>query len=119
MFKRKEVNYELVSDLDKIVSETISFKLHGKTHLIKPVSAKQFFKYAQALAELHSIEGQVPAKELIDHYHKMTSEIVPTITRDDIAKCNQPQVAGLFRLIIDTVTGYQKNKPIGEDEKKK
>jgi hypothetical protein len=119
MFKRKEVNErELVSDLDKILVEKVSFKLHGKIHTIAPLTAAQFFQYSNALNDLHASEKKMGAEELVNKYHALAHPIVPTIEKSDIAKCTQQQIAGLFRLLIDSVTGYRKDPQVLDEKKK-
>ena len=119
MFNRKEIKKEIVSDLDKILTETVSFKLHGKIFRISPITSKQFFKYTLALDSLHKISGEIDAQELINRYHDLMKQVIPEIEREDIAKCSQAQIAGLFRLVINTITGYQEDLSLEESEKKK
>jgi hypothetical protein len=77
---------EIVVDLDAIVEDTVSFKLHGKVHDIKPVLVKDFFKLANAMNVLLTLrqKEQLTTEEVMEGFHSLISSVCDTITREDI-----------------------------------
>ena len=110
-------DYELISDLDSILSEPISFKLHGRVRVIRPVSTEEFLHFSNALAKLYDLQEKsgVTPEELISRYFDLAKSIIEDITRKDIEDMAQVQIAGLFALLMDVVTG----KAHADNEKKK
>ena len=110
-------DYELISDLDSILSEPISFKLHGRVRVIRPVSTEEFLRFSNALAKLYDLQEKsgVTPEELISRYFDLAKSIIEDISRKDIEDMAQVQIAGLFALLMDVVTG----KAHADNEKKK
>lgn len=109
----------IVSDLDKMISEPIAFRLHGKVHSIKPLSVKEFYKYSNALARLNGLrdKDQVGKDDLIDSYFVLFSSVIDSFTIKDLENMTQVQVSALFQLILDAVRGRAYTDE--EEEKKK
>lgn len=111
-----------VQDLDAIIAEPVSFRFKGKIHTMKPFSLAEFLKFTNAQSALMSLlkdEGAIiTTKDLADRYHKVISSVCPSITVDDILSMEQVQVAALYQLIIDMVTG-QVDRGDGEVKKKR
>jgi len=106
---RSKHTAELVADFDALSSEPISFRLNGKIHQIKPINTAEFFKYANAYAKLMQMLDEkrttIHPRELIERYFEVFSSVCDSITMADIENSNNAQMAGLFQLIIDTVSG--------------
>ena len=100
---------ELVADFDAMTTDPVAFKLNGKIHEIKPISTGEFFAYANAYAKLMAMLDEkkltINPGELIERYFELFYSVCPSITIEDIKNSNNAQVAGLYQLIIDTVTG--------------
>jgi hypothetical protein len=110
----------LVADLDKILTDTVAFRLHGVTRYIKPVSAETFFRYAESIARL----GQLRRENLADQtkfakaLYEITRHVVDPITYEDIERCSLAQQAGLYSTVLDCVSGRQSAAPNGNEKKK-
>ena len=102
-----KVSGDNVADLDAMLVEPVGFRLHGKDHLIKPLTVEQFMLYAVNLSDIYSLKEKkdVTADELIDKYYALISSVCSTIKRSDIEQMSQQQVSALFELIVSTVTG--------------
>jgi len=97
----------VVADLDALLNESVYFKLHGKTHEIKPLSAKQFLILTNNLGHLLDLKekSEITPDELVDRYYDLVSSCCETISKDDIKNMTQQQIAGLFQLVMDALTG--------------
>lgn len=105
---RQKHTADLVADLDAMVSEAIAFKLHGKQHIVKPISLEEFLKYTNAYSQIWNSTDEkkkLTNEQFIEMYHQLFSSVCDTITIDDIKRMSQAQVGALFQLISDTVTG--------------
>jgi hypothetical protein len=108
-----------IADLDAIVAEAVPFKFQGRVHFIKPITLREFLKFTQANADFHSRligEAKLTADELAGEYEKVIQSVCDSITKKHILQMEQAQIAALYQLIIDTVTGQVKT---GEESEKK
>jgi len=114
---QSRVQKEMVSDLDAIIQKTITFRLLGRVHEIRPISTKSYLEYINALAAVIQLSDQdkVTPTELIQKYHALVSSVVDSISLSDVESMTQAQVGALFQLIMDTITG----KSHVEGEKKR
>lgn len=110
----------VIADLDAIIQDTVSFKLNGKIHEIKPLSTKDFLIYTNALSKVWELKDKeiIKPDDLIEKYYDMVSSVVPSIKRTDIETMNQQQVGALFQLILDTVTGKAQARASQDAQKK-
>jgi hypothetical protein len=97
----------MVADLDALLDESISFRLHGRDHEIRPISAAEFFKFTNAYAGLSALgnKNEIPTEQLISAYYEVFSSVCGTITKEDVRQMSIAQVGALFQLIIESVTG--------------
>ncbi len=97
---------EVIADLDALIADPVSFKMHGKTHTIKPVTTKEFMQFTNAYALFWEMKDKetVTPDELIDRYFDLISPICDSVKREDIANLTQAQVGALFNLVIEVVT---------------
>jgi len=104
---------EPITDLDAIIAEPVSFRYKGKVHILKPMHLDEFLKFTNAQARLlNSVDKDDVAlnpRELAKRYHQVLSAVCDTITVDDILEMEQVQVAALYQLVIDVVTGQVKD----------
>lgn len=109
-----------IMDLDAIVAEPVHFRFKGKTHTLKPIELQAFLKFTNAQSSLTkniSPDSAVMTPlELAKKYHAVINSICDTISVDDIMSMEQVQVAALYQLVIDMVTGQV---DLGDDSKKK
>lgn len=116
---KKPIEVEIVSDLDRLISKPIGFKLHGKNHAIKPMSTEHFLVVSNELGKIDAMMKKarvtdIAQDEIVEKYFKMFSSCVDTLEKDDLNKMTYPQIAALFQLILDCVNG----KAQVESEKK-
>jgi len=105
--KAKGQSPVMVADLDAMIVETVSFRLLGRDHEIPPLSVQQFMIFASAYAKVLALQEQevVTPDQLVEAYFNLVSSVCKTITRDDIRKMGQQQVAALFQIMVDLHTG--------------
>lgn len=115
VFREPKESPKVVKDLDAIVQESTAVTLHGNVHEIRPVLVSEFFALANAMASVKSLEKRekVTIDEIVSAYYGIISAVCSTITREDILKCTQSQLAALMQHIMDHITGGL------TDEKKK
>lgn len=117
---QKEI--EPVTDLDAIVSEPVPFKFKNKIHYLKPMALDEFLKFTNAQAKLmdtiKNTENKLTGETLALKYHAVISSVCDTITIEDINDMEQAQVAALYQLVIDLVTG-QVNYGDGKKKRQK
>lgn len=96
-----------VADLDAMLVEPVSFKLHGKTHVIKPLNVEQFMILSVALVDIMELQKQqnISPETLIEKYYALISSACDSITKQDIREMSQQQVSALFNIVIETITG--------------
>lgn len=97
-----------IADLDAIVAEAVPFKFQGRLHFIKPITLREFLKFTQANADFHArltSDSKLTADELASEYEKVIQSVCDSITKKHILSMEQAQVAALYQLIIDAVTG--------------
>jgi hypothetical protein len=107
-----------VTDLDAIVAEPVYFKYHGKIHRVEPVTFEDFLKFTNAQSELFSSNRnneKMTPEQLVARYYSVISSLCKTVSLEDIRSMEQVQIAALYQLIMDMVTGQVKL----EDGKKK
>ncbi len=104
---KKVEDVNIVSDLDRMVADSVAFRLHGKVHKIKPITVKEFYEYSNAIARLKVIEkaDKVKKDEIVDAYYNLIHSVVDTINLSDVENMTQAQAAALFSLILDAISG--------------
>lgn len=108
---------EQIADLDAILTDSVSFTLHGKDHLINPLSLEEFIRFAEAQVQIANLRNRdgVTTKEVIDSQYALARSVCKSISRSDIEKMSMQQVAALYDLIMKTVSG----EAFAEKKKKK
>lgn len=108
---------KVLVDLDRLVSESVGFRLNGKVHTIKPMTTETFFKVANELAKLSVLrsETEVDQKAVIGGYISLFESVCDTISKKDVYQMSQPQIAALFQQILNCITGTAYR----DDEEKK
>jgi len=96
-----------VADLDAMLVEPVSFKLHNKIHLLRPLNVEQFMVLSMALVDIVELQKKqsISPDELVDKYYALVSSACDTVSKNDIRDMSQQQVSALFNLIIETITG--------------
>lgn len=93
-----------VADLDALVNNPISIKLHGKSHTMDPVDTLTYLQFTTQLHEIYALEN--PSKdEFIEKAHGLVSPLIPTITQEDIEQCTQTQIGALLNCCLKAVSG--------------
>lgn len=112
--KKTEKPIVMVADLDRLESHSVGFRLHGKTHIIRPVKVKEFYATIAKLASFAELQKseKLTDDELNTRYLELIQMLCDTVTLKDIQDCSRPQIAGLFQLIVDSITG--KAHAVGE-----
>ena len=98
-----------VTDLDAIVAESVSFRFKGKVHVLHPVDMETFLKFTNAQSTLMRVLGDresvLTPQGLAEKYFEVINPLCASITLSDIMGMEQVQIAALYQLIIDMVTG--------------
>lgn len=109
---------KVIADLDALISEPIAFKFGGRVHLIQPIQTSEFFVITNKLAKMDLLraKSEISKEELLKAYEDVICSACKTIKPKDIASMTQTQLAAIFQLILDCLTG--KAYIESEDEKK-
>jgi len=98
-----------VVDLDKILVEEQTVKLHGNTHIVKPMTAAQLFKFADAWRSLGLLENADYSNSFtIQKIFETVHVVIPSITLEDIEKATPVQMSALIAFIVTIMTGEKK-----------
>jgi len=105
--RKKGQSSVMVADLDAMISQTVRFRLLGRDHEIEPLSVQQFMKFASAYSKVLVLQEQdvVTPDELVEAYYNLVSSVCKSVSREDIKKMSQQQVAALFQIMVDLHTG--------------
>lgn len=111
---------EPIADLDVMISEPVPFRYNGKIHYLKPMQLDEFLKFTTAqfylMEAIKKDDVKLTGKQLAERYFAVISSVCDTIKLDDIMTMEQAQVAALYQLVIDLVTGQTNT---GEGKKKR
>lgn len=98
-----------VTDLDAIIAKPVHFQLKGKMHRLEPIVLEDFLKFTNAQASLMRAmsdkETKLSVRELAEKITAVFASVCSTLTVDDVLGMEQAQVAALFQLVMDHVTG--------------
>lgn len=116
-FKQRGKSSVVIADLDAMLVEPVAFKLHGKEHIIKPITFEQHLRITQGFNEFNAMLGKPGLKpdDIVDGYLKLVQVAVPTMTKEDVEQAEQSQLASVFSLIVRSYTG----ELFADQEKKK
>jgi len=117
--KKHAKETEIVADIDAIIAEPIHFRFRGKIHTLKPMVLKEFLKFASAQSQLNQYikedAHKLNLETMAQAYFKVISSVCDSITIDDVIGAEQVQLAAIYQLILDMVTGQV---DLGNPEKK-
>lgn len=105
--KSKSKPAVVVRDFDKLLTEAVAFRLHGKVHKLNPITVQEFWRFSESMVRMQKLAEQadVTAKELIEGYLTVFQSVCPSMTLKDVEDMSQPQVGALLQLVIDTIQG--------------
>jgi len=109
-----------VTDLDAIIAEPVPFRFRGKIHILEPIQLMDFLRFANAHAELQNSmqsKDKLSVEVLADKMLAVFQSVCKTITLEDLMKMEQVQVAALYQLVLDMVSGQV--DMTGEGKKKR
>lgn len=101
----------VVSDLDRLIREPVSFRLHGRVHEIKPITTEQFLKLADGLGKLDELKARamrgerIDERELVEKYHSLFRIACDSLTKEDFMKMQHSQRSALFQIILRACDG--------------
>lgn len=104
--KKEEVN--IVMDLDRLISDSVGFMLHGKVRHIKPLNLQNFFEVTNEIAKLDLMRQakETDRDTLRKAYFSLFKKACEPITEDDLKKMGDAQIAALVQQILNCVTGH-------------
>lgn len=111
---KKEDDFEIIADIDAVITKALGFKAFGQNHRLKPLTTETFLLYTEAMQNLLHLPDDVKSEEVIQAYFKVVSSICDTVTMEQIKKAEKSQLAALFQVVVDHSMGKTK-----EIEKKK
>lgn len=119
---KSPASQEPVTDLDAIVCEPIRFRYEGKIHLLKVVGLDTFLAFSNAQHQLMKAvaddEIKLSAADLGKKYLSVIQPLCPTLKLEDIMSMEQVQIAALYQLVIDMISGQVDLGP-GTEKKKR
>lgn len=103
--EHQEVN--LIADLDALVADPTAFRFKGRTHVIKPITTKEFYKYLTASLRVVNVlkDPKATKDEVIESAHAVIASVCDSITAVDVENMTHPQITALLNLVIETVSG--------------
>lgn len=110
-----------VRDLDAIVSDPIGIKLHGRVRMLKPIETMQFLKFMNQWQEFGKWQREVKdatPNSVIDKLHNLLNTVCDDISKEDIEKMTNSQVAAVIDVVFKTISG-EIFVPQNDDEVKK
>ena len=113
---------KVVVDFDQLRPKPVGFVLHGKKHIVQPVSTGDFGAIynrcaeVDALAQKKKLEGDALHKAYCDALRP----ICPTLVKEDIAKMLPQQQNSFFMFVFKVMSGEAFDMPAitVPDEKK-
>ncbi len=109
-----------IADLDEIIARPVPFRFAGKIHQLDPITTEDFLLFSNAQAELmramQDKETPISAKDLAIKIHRVFGSVCKSLTLADVESMQQAQVAALYQLVLDMVTGQV---DFGEGKKKR
>lgn len=100
-----------IIDLDALIAEPVAFRWQGKTHLVRPMDTKTFFKITNEMSRIQSMIGKDHSNEqVVEAYARVFGTVCDTITKRDVYNMTQAQVGALFQMIMDCVSGRAQKK---------
>jgi hypothetical protein len=97
----------VLRDFDALVADAVSFKLHGKIHVMNPVTVLEFWKFSESMAQIQLLATQegVTIDSLTEGYLGIFQSVCPSITLEDVKNMTQPQIGALLQFVVDTIKG--------------
>lgn len=104
---RATVEVRVVADLDRLVSESVGFMLHGKVRRIKPLTQETFLKVINELATLDMLRTSKDFEpiKLRKAYLSLFSKACEPMSDSDLKQMTDAQIGALVQQIIECVTG--------------
>lgn len=101
----------LVTDLDALIETPVKFRLHGKDHILNPISTINFLKVVSNLQELMELKEDEKAVEkfqtedFINRYYNLFHVVCDTITKKDIGDMTHAQAGALVSIVVEHIQG--------------
>lgn len=108
---------ELLCDLDLILEKRVSFKLHGMTHLVDPITTQNFFAFTQGILEFRRTQ-HTDEKEMNEHFAKIIRSVCSSVLPHHVANMTLIQKSVLLELLAKRIMG-QTDAQVAESQKKK
>lgn len=104
---REAVEVKVIVDLDRLISESVGFMLHGKLRRIKSMTQENFLRVVNELAalDLMRAKSERDPKALHAAYIKLFKQACEPINDEDLNKMTDAQIGALVQNIIECVTG--------------
>lgn len=98
---------KVIVDLDRLISQSVGFMLHGKVRRVKPMTMDTFLFVTNELAALDVLRQQKTHDYvgLRKAYAKLIKRACEPISDHEIKLMTDPQIAALIQHIIDCVRG--------------
>ncbi len=105
-------------DLDSIVGTEAVFKFKGTEYTLRPITAKSFMEYCNAITEVQDLfkSESITEEDVLRVYSDVIASVCPEFPQDQVQDMTRLQIAALLQMILDFTQGK-----IGgnEDVKKK
>lgn len=98
---------EVVTDLDALVSRSVAFRFQGETFEIKPLTTGETLAAYNAFSKVDELakKSRITGPEILDAYEAIFTTVCPSFKRRHLEKLMPSQLAALFNLVLETVTG--------------
>jgi hypothetical protein len=96
-------------DLDSLTKDVVTVRFEAKEYGIKPPTAIDFMKYANAIVEIQQLmklkPGEFTEEDVLNRYSEFISSVCPEFPVDRLIHMSRIQVSALLQVIIDFTSG--------------
>lgn len=100
-------------DLDSIVTNIVSFQFQGKEYDLRPITARAFMEYCNAITEVQELfkSQEITEERVLEVYQGVVGSVCPEFPIENLQDMNRLQIAALLQMILDFTKGR-----IGDNE---
>lgn len=98
---------EVFVDLDALINDEITFKLHGKTYALKNLDVKTFMNFANEVSHVQDLykKQEVSSEEVLKTYVDLIHSLCDDFNEDVAQTMTHSQIAALLQLCLDFTQG--------------
>lgn len=119
--KDSTAEQEMLCDLDALTTKRVTFTIHGKTHVLMPITTQVFAEFWNQVLKFQK-EKQETIEEQNLAYLKTVQTLCKTLTIKDVDKMTVLQKTVLIEALTSKVVGdkriFDSSKDVAKNQKK-